>query len=184
MSTGAGVYLGAGLDPAAEPAPAGPPLAPVTGPTSTSALEELRAELAVKVARDPITVPVPLRPAYAVRCDPNVREAVLEQWRKASRDGSRTGGVDVVRFSCLVLANTNGAVLRNGAPLLAAAGGPLLLRSEDLMDLTGTQTTPAAVLALFGGDGADPDVMVAADRVLAAAGYSAGAASGLDPTQG
>lgn len=145
----------------------------------TSALDELRAELAEVAEEEPTRVAIPKRPGWEALFSTDLDAGLLGKWRKASSDRSMPDGIDELALAQRVLANLNVGLVRNGEELLTE-GAPMTVRSPAFLDLIGEDRPMPAVRKLFAADG---HVLAAATEVVRSAGYGddLGAAA-ADPT--
>jgi hypothetical protein len=149
----------------------------VSGPPTT-ALDELRTELASEVATPPETLVVPGRAGYTVRYSTELAHEQLQAWRKTSRDKSSPDGLDELRWASIVLANQCECVVRHGVDV-ELDGRPATFQHEGFRALLGegAERATAAVRRFYGRDA---DVIAAALAVIRAAGY--GDEADADPT--
>lgn len=155
---------------------------PVDGeelPKLSTGLEELRAELTAELGAQPVELPVPTRPGYAVRYKTAIDHELLARWQKASEDRSAPDGMDVLGLALRVLGNCCVGIVRRGEEL-EHEGKPVTFRTRSFVELLGTDRPAEACRAFYAKDG---HVISAADEVLRAAGYGDNLlASGADPT--
>jgi hypothetical protein len=145
-----------------------------------SALEALRDELADELEGDLITIPVPARPGYELRCATGVRYEQLSAWRKAAADKTKPGGLNELHYAAIILGNVTRGIRRQGEEVVTP-DGPLTFASRELHELLGVTRARDAVIKLFGKDG---HVVRACRSVLEAAGYGTDDLSAeADPTQ-
>lgn len=142
-----------------------------------SALEALREELASELEGDLFAVPVPARPGYELRCATGIRYEQLAGWRKSA--GTMHGGLNELRFACILLANQTRQIVRQDEPV-TLEGQAVTFASKTLHELLGVERAVDAVRKLFGRDA---DVMRACKAVADAAGYGGAPAEAPDPTQ-
>jgi hypothetical protein len=148
------------------------PVAPST------ALASLRADFAAETEEDVQTFPVKGRPGYEVRLSTRIPYEDFAAWRKRCEDKSMPGGLNELRFGCIVLANTCRGILRDGEEIVSD-GEPLTFASPALHRLLGVERAVDAVRRFYGRD---PNVNRAASAVLTAAGWG-GEDSDADPTR-
>lgn len=146
-----------------------------------TALDDLKADLAKQVKTPPVTIGVPRRPNLSLRFSTEINADLLNAWRKRSRERRGSDDVDVLKFSCLVIANQCEAVLRNGEVVPAVNGEPISFRHADLIQMTGAMSAIDAVRKLYGVDG---DVINVASEVTRLAGYGDEELDVEDPTKG
>lgn len=140
-------------------------------------LAQLKSSLAKKVARPDILLEVPERPEMVVRYSPNISQHQIKQWRKNSGE-SRKEGLDGVRFSCHVLANTCTGILINGQEV-TDNGSPVTFSHEVVMQMLGSARVFDCVRDVYG---LDPHVEAAAIAILDAAGFN-DSVDQVDPTK-
>lgn len=140
-------------------------------------LSALRDSLSKKVARQDILLEVPERPDMVVRYSPNITQHQVKQWRKNSGEG-RKEGLDGIRFSCHVLANTCTGILLNGQEV-TENGSPVTFSHETVMQMLGVGKVFDCVREIYG---IDPHVEAAAIAVLDAAGFN-DSVDQVDPTK-
>lgn len=147
---------------------------PQDEPTLLSALKN---SLSKKVARPDILLEVPERPEMVIRYSPNITQHQIKQWRRNSGDG-RKEGLDGVRFSCHVLANTCTGILLQGQEV-TENGAPVTFSHESVMQMLGVGKVFDCVRETYG---IDPHVEAAAIAVLDAAGFN-DSVDQVDPTK-
>lgn len=140
-------------------------------------LAALKSSLSKKVARTEILLEVPERPDMVVRYSPNITQHQVKQWRKNSGEG-RKEGLDGVRFSCHVLANTCTGILLHGQEV-TENGFPVTFSHESVMQMLGVGKVFDCVRETYG---LDPHVEAAAIAVLDAAGFN-DSVDQVDPTK-
>jgi hypothetical protein len=155
---------------------------PKSAPSDVSAdeptlLARLKSSLAKKVARESILLEVPERPEMVVRYSPNITQHQVKQWRKNS-GSDRKEGMDSVRFSCHVLANTCTGLLIDGQEV-TENGVPMTFSYEAVMSMLGVSRVFDCVREMYG---LDPHVEAAAIAVLDAAGFN-DSVEQVDPTK-
>ena len=146
-------------------------------PGPTTALDELRSELAAEVATPPLTLAVPGRTDYAVRYSTELAHEQLTAWRKTARDKQAPEGIDELRWASIVLANQAEVVLRKGVEV-ELDGRPANFQHEGFRGMLGADLRATAAVRKFYGR--DSDVIAAALAVIRAAGY--GDDADADPT--
>lgn len=149
----------------------------VTEPAG-SVLDLLRADLQREVEDDLVTLPVPGRPAYMVRYSAKVPYDRFSAWLKRSEDKSVIGGINLLRFGGIVLANCCRGILRDGEEI-TAADGPLTFTSKALWEILGVSDAVGAVNAFYGNDA---HVIASGTEVIATAGYGDQINADSDPT--
>jgi hypothetical protein len=113
-------------------------------------LEELRADLARKVDRGTITLPVPGRDHWQIVLHLNVNPRQYERWTERARN-KRTKRVDVYALGQVVLANHCTDLLYKGRPLGYTVRDPEFMSLVDV-DARSQYRTREAVAALFGSE--------------------------------
>jgi len=139
----------------------------VTTSDEPTILAQLRETLSKSVKRDDVLIDVPERPGMTVRFSPNITQHQIKAWRRASGDG-RKDGLDSVRFSCHVLANTCTGFFLNGAEV-TENGETVTFSHESIMQMVDAARVFDCVRNVYG---LDPHVESAALAVLDAAGYN------------
>ena len=140
-------------------------------------LARLKSSLSKKVERESILLEVPERPEMVVRYSPNISQHQVKQWRKNS-GADRKEGMDSVRFSCHVLANTCIGLLIDGQEV-TENGVPMTFSYEAVMNMLGVSRVFDCVREMYG---LDPHVEAAAIAVLDAAGFN-DSVEQVDPTK-
>jgi len=140
-------------------------------------LSALKSTLSRKVAREDILLEVPERPQMIIRYSPNITQHQIKQWRRNSGDG-RKEGLDGVRFSCHVLANTCTGILLDGQEV-TENGVPMTFNHDTVMQMLGVGKVFDCVREVYG---LDPHVEAAAIAVLDAAGFN-DSVDQVDPTK-
>lgn len=130
-------------------------------------LAQLRDTLSKSVKRDDVLIEVPERPGMVIRYSPNITQHQIKAWRRGSGDG-RKDGLDSVRFSCHVLANTCTGFLLNGVEV-TEKGEPVTFSHESIMQMVDAARVFDCVRNVYG---LDPHVESAALAVLDAAGFN------------
>lgn len=140
-------------------------------------LTQLRSTLAKKVEREDVLIEVPERPGMTIRYSPNITQHQLKTWRRAS-GADRKEGLDAVRFSCHVLANTcTGFFLNNQE--VTENGDSVTFSDELIMSMVDAIRVFDCVRNVYG---IDPHVEGAALAVLDAAGFNDDVEQ-VDPTK-
>lgn len=145
-----------------------------------SDLDDLRAELNAAVT--PTTViPVPGRPAYAVRFRTDFTGQDLDSLRKRAKSKRMSDGIDGVKFAALLLAFTCQGITRNGRELAEELelDKPVTFVTRELQELIGTASADATVRKFYGLEG---HVDSAARRLMVEAGWG-DEVDALDPTE-
>lgn len=144
-------------------------------PERHSALDALRDELAVDTAREPLTLPIPLRKSLSMRYDTNIDGDLLNAWRKMSKERKSKDptDIDTLKFSCLILANQGEALLRDGDEVLGNDGNPLSFAHGELRAMLSAASASDAVRKLYGGAKftGDGDILNSAAEVSRVAGF-------------
>lgn len=156
----------------------------VTG--APSLLDELRAEVKQDVVGEPITMPIPGRPGWAIRYRCDIENPTLTAWRKKNADKSPEG-VDSLKLSCVILANQAECFVRykpdepvaEGIDALDEDGHAVNFTSQWLLIELGVGKAIEAVKKWYGLDGT---IIAHAQEVLLGSGFGADAER-LDPTQ-
>ena len=141
-------------------------------------LEQLRAELKKKVKRPEVFLEVPERPNMAIRFSPNITQHQLKAWRRNSGEDTKAG-LDSVKFSCYVLANTCTGILINNEIVADASGNPLRFGDEQIVEMVEAITVSDCIKAIFV---VEPHIEAAALAVMEAAGYN-DSVEQVDPTK-
>lgn len=152
------------------------------GPRSPvpSLLDELAADLAVEVETEPITIPVPKRPGYAVRFSTDLDGETFKRWRKRCQDNGDPDGENQLKLATLILANQALCIVKRGVDAHGRDDEPLTFRDKTIQDMLGAYDAPQAVRRFYGVDG---HVMSAAQDVTRAAGYGENLGEVEDPTR-
>lgn len=140
-------------------------------------LNQLRSTLSKKVERADVLIEVPERPGMTIRYSPNITQHQIKAWRRAS-GAERKEGLDAVRFSCHVLANTCTGFFLNGHEV-TENGEPVTFGDELIMSMVDAIRVFDCVRAVYG---LDPHVEGAALAVLDAAGFNDDVEQ-VDPTK-
>jgi hypothetical protein len=140
-------------------------------------LSRLKSSLSQKVERASVLLEVPERPEMAIRYSPNISQHQLKAWRRNS-GADRKDGLDGVRFSCHVLANTCTGILIDGQEV-TDNGHPVTFSHEVVMQMVGAPKVFDCVLKVYG---LDPHVEAAAIAILDAAGFN-DSVEQVDPTK-
>lgn len=145
-----------------------------------SDLDDLKAELGA-TERPTVTIRVPQRPRYSVRCRLDFTGKELDGIRKKAKDRKFSDGIDGPKFAALLIAITCVDILRDGKPLAEALGieGPVTFTTRPLQALMETAAATETARKLFALDG---DLDAAAQKVLRDAGWGDEAAE-ADPTE-
>lgn len=140
-------------------------------------LSKLKSTLAEKVERLSILLEVPERPNMAIRYSPNITQHQLKAWRRNS-GADRKEGLDGVRFSCHVLANTCTGIFIDGQEVTDNSN-PVTFSHEVVMKMVDAPRVFDCILKVYG---LDPHVEAAAIAVLDAAGFN-DSVEQVDPTK-
>jgi hypothetical protein len=149
----------------------------ITASDEPTILAQLRTTLAKSVKREDVLVEVPERPGMVIRYSPNITQHQIKAWRRGSGDG-RKDGLDAVRFSCHVLANTCTGFFLNGVEV-TEGGESVTFSHESIMKMVEAPRVFDCVREVYG---LDPHVESAALAVLDAAGFNDDVEQ-VDPTK-
>lgn len=107
-------FIGPGVDggSAADPDDEQPPVRPTS--LADSPFEALRQAMAVPLPKEHLAISPLHRPEVEVRLRSNVSLDEMNEWRKGAKDPAFAGGVSMVRFVCILLANSSVDILING----------------------------------------------------------------------
>lgn len=144
--------------------PVGKPGTPQDEPTL---LAQLKGTLSQQVKRKDVFIEVPERPGLVIRYSPNITQHQIKSWRRNSGEDKK-GGMDGVRFSCHVLANTCTGFLLNGNEI-TEGGDSVTFNHEVIMKMVGADRVFDCVREVYG---LDPHIESAALAILDAAGYN------------
>lgn len=114
---------------------------------------------------------------WSLEFSTRISTAELSGWRKRAQ-GKKKDDLDAGRLNALVLAHKNVAMYQQGKQVTDEDGDPMVLTSQDILDLTDTRTAVDAILALLG----DGYVSSLGDEIVTAAGFGQEVAE--DPTGG
>lgn len=132
-----------------------------------SLLEGLRAELTAELDDELEPIEVPERPGWSVVYSKGITNEALKSWRKRAKEGK---DVNELRLACIVLGNQCRRLIRNGVTITAGSPEPVTFRDAEFHALYGVDSARDAIRAFYGLDG---HVLMAATRVVEAAGYGA-----------
>ena len=141
-------------------------------------LDALRAELTRKVKRQDVFLEVPERPNMLIRVTPNLTQHQIRSWRRNSGEETKAG-LDTVKFSCYVLANTCTGISINNEMVVNDSGEELVFGDEAIINMLGVNTVSEAIKAIFV---VEPHVESAALAVMEAAGFN-DSVEQVDPTK-
>lgn len=141
-------------------------------------LDALRAELTRKVKRQDVFLEVPERPNMLIRVTPNLTQHQIRSWRRNSGEDTKAG-LDTVKFSCYVLANTCTGISINNEMVVNDSGEELVFGDEAIINMLGVNTVSEAIKAIFV---VEPHVESAALAVMEAAGFN-DSVEQVDPTK-
>lgn len=144
----------------------------------TSPFEAIAAELSGEVPAS-TTLDIDLRPGWTATYSLDINHETFGVWRKSAADRSQPDDTNELRLACIVLANTNLGISRNGR-LLEVNGEVLTFRSAEFCRLLGVTRTVDAVRTAYGRDA---HVVNASRAVLQKAGYGDDAHEAADPTK-
>jgi hypothetical protein len=135
-------------------------------PGETTLLEDLAAELTAELEDELEPIEVPERPGWSVVYSKAITNDNIKAWRKRAKDGKN---VDELRLACIILGNQCRRLVRNGVTITAGEEA-VTFASPAFHGLYGVGTARDAIRAFYGRDG---HVLMAANRVVEAAGYGA-----------
>lgn len=139
------------------------------GTTMSNPLDELAAAITEEVRNPDLTLAVPLRPGMSLRYDTNIdADTELMQWRRRSHDKSQPDNFNILKMSCIVIANCCKAVVFKDVEPTGSDGQPITFNSTEMFEWTKTKRAIDAVKALFGNDA---HVLATAQDIIEAAGY-------------
>lgn len=141
-------------------------------PTPRSALEELKALVDAEVELEPVTYDVPTRPGWSIRYSRGITAEQIAHWAGRAADKNKPGGLNQIKWGCLVLATQCEAILHRGQHP-TETGQPITFRDPDLLALQDTKSTSEAVRRFYGGKAhhGDGPIVAQAYALLTAAGY-------------
>jgi hypothetical protein len=142
-------------------------------------LDRLKETIGKKVERKNVFVEIPERPGVMIEVSPNITQHQLKAWRKQCGEDSKNG-MDVLKFSCTIIAHTTRGIHIDGEPAVDEDGYPYTLASDEILAMVGeTRLIPDGVRAFFG---LDPHVEATALAILDASGYG-DTVEAVDPTK-
>jgi hypothetical protein len=141
-------------------------------------LDALRAELTRKVKRQDVYLEVPERPNMLIRFSPNLTQHQIRAWRRNSGEETKAG-LDTVKFSCYVLANTCTGISINNEMVVNENGEELVFGDDAIINMLSVNTVSEAIKAIFV---VEPHVESAALAVMEAAGFN-DSVEQVDPTK-
>lgn len=146
-------------------------------PTILQSLEKVLQEESLL---DPIVIPVKAHAGVKVRYDINIDADTMNKWRRRWTN-KRTQDIDILRFSCTVVASQAQQIIFRGQEPHDSDGHPLTFRSRDVARMVGVQhDQPAMVVQKFFKH--DPHIIATSNVIMEQAGYSMDEDDLLDPT--
>ena len=131
-------------------------------------LEQLRTEVAKKVERPEIEIPIPEREGVTVRFSPNITQNQLRAWRRNSGENSKDG-FDPLKFACYVVGSCCTAILINDEIVQNDDSINLTFASSAILEMTNdNRPIPDGIRHFYG---IDPHLESTALAILDAAGY-------------
>lgn len=131
-------------------------------------LEQLRTEVAKKVERPEIEIPIPEREGVTVRFSPNITQNQLRAWRRNSGENSKDG-FDPLKFACYVVGSTCTSILINDEIATSEDGINLTFASPTILEMTNdNRPIPDGIRHFYG---IDPHLESTALAILDSAGY-------------
>ena len=144
-----------------------------------SILEQLHNEIAKKVERPMIEIPVPEREGVVVKYSPNITQNQLKAWRRNSGENSKDG-FDTIKFACYVVGTCCKGFLINEEEVTAPNGQPYTFASKEILEMTGdARPIPDGIRNFFG---IDPHLEATALKILDFAGYGDEVDESINPT--
>lgn len=162
-----GIVLTANEEPVPEEKEIPRPKMDPTPKTNGSILDSLREDFVEKEDARRKRYIVPEREGYEVEYTTFVDYDQMQAWLKRSTDQKSFVGINELRFSTTLLANTCRGIYRNGE-LIQHEGTPVTFTTEQFMDILGTYDAPSTIRKFYGLDGHTISV---AKQVLQDAGY-------------
>lgn len=145
-------------------------------PTILQSLEKVLQE---DTELDPIVIPVKAHSEVKVRYDINIDADTMNKWRRRWTN-KKNQEMDILRFSCTVIASTAQQIIFKGQEPKDTDGYPLTFRSKDVARMVGVQhDQPAMVVQKFFKH--DPHIIATSNVILEQAGYSMDEDDLLDP---
>ena len=117
-------------------------------------LAELTAAVQKEVELPEVRIDVKERPGVSVTYSPNVDSNELKSWRSKSTN-KKTGELDSIKFSCLVLGNTMTGIWMNEEEVFDETGNPIEFMSTtfaEMMQVALAQVNPHAIRKFYGVD--------------------------------
>lgn len=132
-------------------------------------IEQVRAQAAAELAGEgellpEIELPIGARPGWSLMADPNLDIRTLQMWQKRCEDPQLHDGLDLVKLSCVVLANQTRDVRRHGS------SSGWTFRDRELWRILRASSGWHAVLQMFGGRKRSATVVAAAAELLGVTG--------------
>jgi hypothetical protein len=132
-------------------------------------LDALRVELAKAIAKPPIVLTIPSRPKIKLEFSVDITTMQLRRWQAAARiKKAKIEDYDPLRFSAIVLANQNTAIVMNDEHIIDPDGNNLTVRDTLIREYVNATDAISTVVDLYGFDG---HVINAAGELIKAAGY-------------
>jgi len=141
-------------------------------------VDQLRSELRKKVRRPDVYLEVPERPNMAIRFSPNLTQHQIRAWRRNSGEDTKAG-LDSVKFSCYVLANTCTGIMLNNEMVTDDNANELIFSDDQIMAMVEADTVAECIKAIYV---VEPHVEAVALAILEAAGFS-DTVEQVDPTK-
>lgn len=114
---------------------------------SGSLLDQLRADIAVPLPRDEITLHIPERPHISITYDTRL------SWDMAKKIGSQVPDGDILTIAAMTCSAQCLKIERNGEVVMDDDGTkPVTFKSKAFIDATGAVTTTEALRKFFGRD--------------------------------
>lgn len=134
-----------------------------------SLLDSLKEELAKRIAKQPVSYTIPSRPKITMQYSVDITAADLRRWRHAARmKGRKSEDYDPLRFSAILLANKNTAIIMDGEAITDANGDNLTARDTTIQSFVNATDPVSTITELYGFDG---HVLSVASEVIDAAGF-------------
>lgn len=131
-------------------------------------LGDLENALTADVSFEPITLQVDKRPGVAIRYRTQIDDDMMTSWRKRAEDRKRPNDLNTLRFCEQIVAAMCDAILMKGTEVHDEAGQNLTFGHKRIRTLYGADRAGEAARKVIG---ADPHVMIHANRILEAAGF-------------
>lgn len=136
-------------------------------PAKLTLLDRLREVIEAEVVKPDIEIKVPDRPGVSVVFSPNLDQATVTSLRNKAGAKSRNG-MDILKFSGLVIAHTTKAILFDGEEVTDEDGNPLTFASQVILDMVEDDRPWPGVKKFWGSD---PHLQATALKILDAAGW-------------